>query len=139
MIDTGVDYTHPDLAANMWTNPGEIPGDGIDDDNNGYVDDVYGIDTANGDSDPWADHGHGTRTAGTIAAVGDNGLGVTGVSWSTKVMAIKFLDMWGFGSDAGAVEAIYYVIGEKIGNGINLVAINASWGGGDTTRSSRRP
>ena len=129
-IDSGIDYTHEDLAANVWTNPYETPGDGIDNDGNGYVDDVYGIDTANWDSDPWDDHGHGTHTAGTIAAVGDNGVGVTGVSWSTKVMAVKFLDQWGFGSDAGAVEAIYYVIGQKLGNDINVVAINASWGGG---------
>ena len=74
-IDTGVDYTHEDLAANMWVNPGEIPGDGIDNDGNGYVDDVYGIDAANGDSDPMDDNGHGTHTSGTIGAVGNNGIG----------------------------------------------------------------
>ena len=80
-IDTGVDLRHPDLAANMWHNPGEIAGNGIDDDGNGYVDDVYGIDAVNGDSDPYDDHGHGTHTSGTMAAVGDNGIGITGVGW----------------------------------------------------------
>ncbi len=129
-IDTGIDYTHEDLVGNVWTNPSEIAGDGIDNDGNGYVDDVYGIDTANYDSDPWDDHGHGTHTAGTIAAVGDNGVGVAGVGWSTKVMGVKFLDQAGSGSDAAAVEAIYYVIGQKLDNGVNVVAINASWGGG---------
>ena len=88
-IDTGVNYLHPDLAANMWRNPGEIAGNGVDDDNNGYVDDVYGIDTANDDSDPMDDHGHGTHTAGTIGAVGNNGIGVVGVNWNVKILACK--------------------------------------------------
>lgn len=79
-IDTGVDYNHPDLAANMWRNPGEIPGNGVDDDGNGYVDDVYGIDTVNGDADPIDDHGHGTHASGTVAGVGNNGVGVVGVN-----------------------------------------------------------
>ncbi len=75
VIDTGVDYTHPDLAANMWVNPGEVAGDGVDNDGNGYVDDIYGIDTANDDSDPMDGNAHGTHVAGTIAAVGDNDVG----------------------------------------------------------------
>jgi subtilisin family serine protease len=129
-IDTGIDYTHEDLAANVWTNPGEIPGDGEDNDGNGYTDDIYGIDTVNYDVDPWDDHGHGTHTAGTIAAVGDNGIGVAGVGWSTKVMGLKFLDADGYGDDAGAIEAIYYAIDQKLNYGVNIVAINASWGGG---------
>ena len=78
VIDTGVDYTHPDLAANIWTNPGEIAGNGIDDDGNGFVDDVHGYDFANNDGDPMDDNGHGTHVAGTIAAVGNNGIGVAG-------------------------------------------------------------
>ncbi|HNY28382.1 MAG TPA: S8 family serine peptidase, partial [Candidatus Sumerlaeota bacterium] len=71
-VDSGMDYTHPDLAGNRWVNPGEIPGNGIDDDGNGYVDDVYGYDAINGDGDPMDDHGHGSHTAGTIGALGNN-------------------------------------------------------------------
>src|SRR5690606_6064438 len=76
VIDTGVDYLHPDLSANIWTNPGEIAGDGVDNDHNGYVDDVHGYDFINNDGDPMDDHGHGTHVAGTIGAVGNNGIGV---------------------------------------------------------------
>ena len=77
VLDTGIDYTHPDLAANIWTNPGEIAGDGIDDDGNGKIDDVHGYDFVNGsaDRDPLDDHRHGTHVAGTIAAAGNNGIG----------------------------------------------------------------
>ncbi|HID24211.1 MAG TPA: hypothetical protein EYP14_17665, partial [Planctomycetaceae bacterium] len=81
VIDTGIDYNHEDLAANMWRNPGEIPGDGIDNEGNGYIDDVYGIDPWGDDSDPMDDNDHGTHVAGTIGAVGDNGIGVVGVNW----------------------------------------------------------
>ncbi|MFZ0531287.1 MAG: S8 family serine peptidase, partial [Propionicimonas sp.] len=85
IIDTGIDYTHPDLAANIWTNPGEKPGNGIDDDGNGYVDDVHGYDFANNDGNPMDDHFHGTHVAGTIGAVGDNGAGVAGLNWKVKL------------------------------------------------------
>ncbi|HKC53466.1 MAG TPA: S8 family serine peptidase, partial [Burkholderiales bacterium] len=108
VIDTGVDYTHPDLAANIWTNPGEIPGNGIDDDGNGYVDDVHGYDFCNNDNDPKDDHGHGTHVAGTIAAVGNNGVGVTGVSWSARIMAVKFLCAGGSGTTSAAISAVLY-------------------------------
>jgi subtilisin family serine protease/putative cell wall-binding protein len=124
VIDTGVDYRHPDLADNMWVNPGEIPGNGIDDDENGYVDDVYGYDFFNYDSDPVDDHSHGTHCSGTIGAVADNGIGVAGVAWDVKIMAVKFLSAEGWGDTWGAVESIYYA--DMMGADI----MSNSWGGG---------
>ena len=88
-IDTGIRYTHEDLVANVWQNPGEIAGNGIDDDGNGFIDDYYGYDFRYNDPDPWDEHGHGTHTAGTIGAAGNNLLGVVGVNWNVKVMSIK--------------------------------------------------
>ena len=123
VIDTGVRYTHEDLAANMWTNPGEIPGNGIDDDNNGYIDDIYGIDARNRDSDPMDDNRHGTHCAGTVAAVGNNGKGVVGVAWQARIMALKFLSGSGSGSDTGAIECIDYAIA----NGAQI--LSCSFGG----------
>ncbi len=129
-IDTGVDYLHGDIKA--WQNPGECLGgavrDGIDNDGNGYVDDIYGIDTINGDSDPMDDNGHGTHVAGIMAAVGNNSEGVAGVSWHGSVMALKALDAGGWGTDAAVIECINYVIDMKINRGVDVVAINASWG-----------
>jgi serine protease len=124
VIDTGVDYTHPDLAANMWRNPGEIPGNGIDDDHNGYRDDVYGYDFANNDPNPMDDNGHGTHVAGTIGAVGGNGIGVAGVDWHAKIMALKFLDSSGSGYLSDAVRALNYAVA----NGAKV--LNNSYGGG---------
>jgi len=126
-IDTGVQYTHPDLAANVWRNPGEIAGNGIDDDGNGYVDDVYGIDTVNHDSDPMGDASHGTHVAGTIAGVGNNGIGVVGVNWNAKILACKFLDSSGNGSDSGAIECLNYVVWMK-NHGQNIRVTSNSWG-----------
>lgn len=124
VIDTGIDYTHEDLAANLWRNPGEIAGNGIDDDGNGYVDDVYGYDFCNGDADPMDDNGHGTHCSGTIGAVGDNGVGVAGVCWTVKLMALKFLDASGSGSTADAIGCIEYAVqkGARV--------LSNSWGGG---------
>jgi subtilisin family serine protease len=130
VIDTGVDYTHRDLAANAWRNPGEIAGDGIDNDRNGFVDDVYGWDFANGDADPMDDEGHGTHVAGTIGAVGGNGTGVVGVNWQVSIMALKFLSASGSGSTSGAIGAINYATRMKRDFGVNVVATNNSWGGG---------
>ena len=127
VIDTGVDYTHPDLAANAWRNPGEIPGNGVDDDNNGYVDDVFGIDTVNHDSDPFDDQGHGTHTSGTVAAVGNNAVGVVGVTWNAKVLGCKFLDETGYGTDAGAIECFNYITALK-NRGVNIRVSSNSWG-----------
>ncbi|NLY00379.1 MAG: S8 family serine peptidase, partial [Rhodopirellula sp.] len=129
VIDSGVDYTHPDLAANMWRNPAEIAGNGIDDDGNGFVDDVYGADFINRDGDPMDDHGHGTHVAGTIAAVHDNGRGVAGVNPSAKIMALKFLDASGSGSLLDAVAALDYAVahGAQISNN--------SWGSGQFSQA----
>jgi subtilisin family serine protease len=128
IIDTGVDYTHEDLAANMWRNPGESgegrESNGVDDDGNGFVDDVFGWDFVSDDNDPIDDNAHGSHVAGTIAAVGDNGLGVAGVNWRASVMALKFLDRNGSGSTADAIDAIAYAVD----NGAHI--LNNSWGGG---------
>lgn len=129
VIDTGVDYTHPDLAANMWRNPGEIPGNGIDDDGDGYIDDVYGIDAANFDSDPMDDEDHGTHCAGSIGAVGNNGVGISGVNWNVKIMALKFMDNTGSGYLSDAITCLNYVTMMK-NRGVNIVATSNSWGGG---------
>lgn len=127
VIDTGVDYTHPDLAQNIWTNPGEIPNNGIDDDGNGYIDDVHGYDFINNDNDPMDDNGHGTHCAGVIGAVGNNGIGTSGVSQSVKIMPLKFLRKDGNGDTAASLNAVAYA--RKMGANV----ISCSWGG--TARS----
>jgi subtilisin family serine protease len=129
VIDTGVDYTHPDLAANVWTNPGEIPGNGIDDDGNGYIDDIYGYDFCNHDSDPMDDNSHGSHCAGTIGGVGNNGVGVAGVNWTVKIMALKFLNAGGGGSTADAISCVQYATMMKA-RGCPIAALSNSWGGG---------
>jgi subtilisin family serine protease len=123
VIDSGMDLTHPDLAANLWINPGEIAGNGIDDDGNGFIDDMHGWDFVDGDNDPSDVFGHGTQVAGVIGAVGNNGLGVVGVAWQTKLMVLRILDDAGFGSTADAIEAIEYA--EMMG----VPLTNNSWGG----------
>ncbi|HEY0547048.1 MAG TPA: S8 family serine peptidase [Pyrinomonadaceae bacterium] len=128
VIDTGVYYNHQDLSANMWHNPGEIAGNGIDDDGNGYVDDVYGVDTINYDSDPLDDFGHGTHVAGTIGAVGNNSLGVVGVNWNVRLMAVKTHDSSGNGTAASVIAAFQYVTMMKT-RGVNIRVTNSSWGG----------
>lgn len=130
VIDTGIDYNHPDLAANMWVNPGEIAGNSTDDDANGYVDDVYGINSITGSGDPLDDNDHGTHCAGTIGGVGNNSQGVAGVNWSVGLMAVKFLDSGGGGWTSDAIECVDYVVDMKTTYSQNIVAINASWGGG---------
>ncbi len=131
VIDTGVDYLHPDLAANMWINPGEVPGNGVDDDGNGIIDDVHGANFVNAGAtgDPMDDNRHGTHVAGTIGAVSDNNLGVAGVNWKTRIMALKFLSNTGSGTTAGAIRAIEYGIKMKA----NIM--NNSWGGGGFSRA----
>ncbi|MEW6602459.1 MAG: S8 family peptidase, partial [Nitrospirota bacterium] len=123
IVDTGVAYNHPDLNANMWTNSGETNcTDGIDNDNNGYIDDCYGWDFMDNDNDPTDYESHGTHVAGTIAAVGNNATGITGVMWQAKIMPLRFLGVSGSGSVSDAVAAIAYAKR----NGAHV--INNSWG-----------
>jgi len=136
VIDTGVDHTHEDLADNMWTNPGEAPGNGEDDDGNGFVDDIHGWDFVNEDNDPFDDNRHGTHVSGTIAAVGNNGIGVVGVNWSARIMALKFLGSGGSGTTSDAIEAIAYATWMRQ-NGINVRLTNNSWGGGAFSQALR--
>jgi thermitase len=128
VIDTGIDYNHPDLKANAWTNEAELNGaTGVDDDGNGYIDDIHGYsfaDELGNNPDPMDDHGHGSHCAGTIGARGDDGAGIVGVNWQTKIMGIKFLGADGSGTLEGAIRSIDYAtkMGAKI--------LSNSWGGG---------
>ncbi|MGD8237637.1 MAG: S8 family serine peptidase, partial [Armatimonadota bacterium] len=122
VIDSGVDYNHVDLAANMWTNPGETLGNGIDDDGNGHIDDEHGWDFANDDNDPMDVDGHGTHVSGTIGAVGNNATGVVGVNWTVEIMALKFIESE-TGSVADAIACIQYAITK------GADVMSNSWGG----------
>jgi len=124
VIDTGVDYNHPDLASNTWINTREISGNGRDDDGNGFVDDVRGYDFANNDVEPLDDNGHGTHVAGIIGALGNNGAGVAGTNWNVQIMPIKFMSANGSGFLSNAVKSVNYAVQ----NGAKI--INNSWGGG---------
>jgi subtilisin family serine protease len=110
IVDSGVNLRHPDLRDNLWTNPREIAGNGIDDDGDGRVDDVHGWDFANGDADPADDNGHGTHVAGIAAARGDNGIGVAGVAWRARIMAVKAVDASAQGSSSTVAEAVRYAV-----------------------------
>lgn len=128
VIDTGVDWNHPDLAANSWINTAEANGTaGVDDDGNGFVDDIHGMNFTQAgtpNANPLDDHGHGSHCSGTIGARGDDGKGIVGVAWNTKIMALKFLGADGSGSLEGAIKAIDYAT--KMGANI----MSNSWGGG---------
>ena len=128
VIDTGVDYNHPDLAANIWTNSGETAGNGIDDDGNGFIDDVYGYNFYNDNGNPMDDHNHGTHCAGTIGAVGDKN-GIVGVNWTVKIMPIKFLGSDGSGSTEGAIASVQYAIT------MGVDVMSNSWGGGGDSQA----
>ena len=137
VIDTGIDFNHPDLKENMWVNPGEIDGNGIDDDHNGFIDDVHGYDFANNDGNPMDDNGHGTHVAGIISAVGDNNRGATGVSWGSSLMGIKFLNKNGSGFTSNAVRAINYATMMNQQYDVNIRVLNNSWGGRGSYSSLR--
>ena len=127
LIDTGVDYNHEDLAANMYRNTADCNNNGVDDDGNGYADDCYGIDALDNTSDPMDQVGHGTHVAGIMGAVGNNGIGVTGVNWNVRILTCKFLGFSG-GTDDGAIACLNYMATMK-DRGVNIVATNNSWGG----------
>lgn len=122
VIDTGIDFHHPDLQPNLWINPGEIPGNGIDDDGNGFIDDIHGHSFVGRAPDPFDDHGHGTHVAGIIAARGDDRRGVAGVCWEARLMAIKAFDADGDSRLSDVLQALDYAVA----NGATV--INASWG-----------
>lgn len=124
ILDSGIELTHPDLVDNLFVNPGEIAGNGIDDDGNGYVDDTCGWDFVDDDNVAQDDNGHGTFSAGIVGAAGDNGAGISGVSWDVSLIPLKFLDANGSGTTAGAILALDYAIG------IGARITNNSWGGG---------
>ncbi len=130
VIDTGVDYNHPDLTANMWVNPGEIAGDGIDNDNNGFIDDVHGINAITNSGDPMDDNGHGTHVSGTIGATGNDGVGVAGVNHNVSIIGCKFLDGNGDGSTSDALTCIDYFVDLKNNHNVDVSTLNNSWGGG---------
>src|SRR5499426_4120067 len=134
ILDTGIDYNHQDLAGNMFRNTADCNNDGIDNDGNGFVDDCYGIDVANSDSDPMDDNDHGTHVGGTIGAVGNNNVGVVGVNWNVRLMSCKFFDASGQGTTEAAITCLDYVKTMK-DRGVNIVATSNSWGGGDFSQA----
>ncbi len=128
VIDTGVDHQHPDLKDNMWTNVRELQGrPGVDDDKNGYIDDIHGYDFYEDDGDPMDENDHGTHCAGTIAGVGENQFGVVGVNWKAQVMALRFLGPNG-GNTIGAIKCIDYAVKQ------GAHVLSCSWGGGPRSK-----
>ncbi len=135
VIDTGVDYDHEDLSDNMWRNDLELNGSpGVDDDGNGHIDDIYGIDAYSDDTDPMDEDNHGSHCAGTIGAVGDNGIGVVGVTWDVRIMALRFMGVGG-GWTSDAIDCLEYAIMMKEDFGHNVRVVNASFGGADYSQA----
>jgi subtilisin family serine protease len=129
VIDTGIRYTHSDLSAQMWRNPGETPGNGVDDDHDGYVDNVFGINALTNSGNPMDDQGHGTHVAGTIGATANGGGQHVGVAWQVRLMACKFLGADGSGSDSNAIKCINFAVSK----GARI--LSNSWGGGDSDQA----
>jgi serine protease len=135
LLDTGVDYNHQDLAENIFTNPGEIAGNGIDDDGDGWIDDVHGIDATAESGNPMDTNGHGTHVSGTIAARGDNGIGVAGVNWSAKIVTCKAFNPSGYLSDILQCMDYFLELKTRPNNPVDIVATNNSWGGGSFSQA----
>jgi subtilisin family serine protease len=117
VLDSGIDLSNPDLAQNLWTNASEVPGNRLDDDGNGFIDDVHGVDTVGHDGDPTDGWGHGTAVASVIGARGDNGFGISGVAWSVRLMPVKVLHDHGWGTTASMVAGLRYALA----NGARIV------------------
>ncbi len=132
VIDSGVDYTHPDLTKNIWTRPEIIKA--YEDDDLGAVDDQHGFNVVDDDGDPMDENGHGTHCAGIIGAEGGNEIGIAGVNWNVKIMPLRFMDGDGAGTTKDAIEAINYVIDRKRA-GVNVRIISASWGSNTRSRA----
>jgi subtilisin family serine protease len=132
VLDSGVDYTHPDLAANIWVRPANIAP--YTDDDLGTVDDVHGYNAVDNNGDPMDENGHGTHCAGIIGAEGGNSIGIAGINWKAQIMPLKFMSKSGFGTTKDAVEAINYVINRKKA-GVNVRIISASWGSTQRSRA----
>jgi subtilisin family serine protease len=128
VVDTGIDYNHPDITDNLWHNPGEIPDNNIDDDQNGYIDDTIGWNFTNLSNDPKDGNGHGSHIAGTIAGTTNNGRGISGISWHSQVMAIKGITDGGWGTATDLAYGIKYAADNR------ARVINLSWGGTGTCR-----
>src|SRR4051794_7521659 len=120
IVDSGADLDHPDLAPNLWTNPGEVPGNRVDDDDNGYVDDVHGYDFVGGDGDPQDANGHGTHVAGIVGARGGNGIGGSGVAWHARLMIVRVLDADARGTTTAVAQGIHYAVD----NGARIVNLS---------------
>lgn len=137
IIDTGVNYNHPDLVKNVWVNPGEIPGNNIDDDGNGVIDDIHGFNALDSSGDPMDDHGHGSHCAGVIGAEAKNTEGGRGVMQEVSIIGCKFLSASGGGSTSGAIGCLNYLrdLKSRSTNPVNIFATSNSWGGGPASEA----
>jgi len=131
ILDTGIDAAHPDLAPNLYTNPGEIAGNALDDDRNGFIDDVHGWDFGGADADPADTYGHGTEMAGVIGAVGDDSTGVAGIAWSVRLLPVKIADA------SGTTSANLTVLGIDYGVTMGARILNYSWSSGPSSEAMR--
>lgn len=138
IIDTGIDTDHPDLVGNIWTNALEAAGTtGVDDDGNGYVDDIHGWNAVANNGSPEDDNSHGSHCAGTIGAVTNNAVGVAGVNWASSLVACKFLDAAGSGWDYDAIECVDYIIATKNAGSADIRVSSNSWGGGGFSKAMK--